>query len=819
MRYTIQAIAERVGGRLILLSDPSLPVEQLVTDSRRITQGSTSLFFALSSSHNDGHRYLADAYRKGVRQFVISDPNQLPEAFTDVNVLLVPGVLGALQALAAAHRTRFSIPVVGITGSNGKTVVKEWLNQLLSPDLAIVRSPKSYNSQLGVPLSVWQLAPSHQLAIFEAGISRNGEMERLEAVIRPTIGILTHLGEAHDEGFSSRAEKLREKCRLFAGVSLLIGEWELLQEASLNLPLFSWGRGPEATVQIREIKREGEQTVIEAIYRGNTERLRIPFTDKASIQNSLHCWCLLLHLGLQQSTIQQRFLQLHAVDMRLQLKAASNGCLLVNDSYSADLDSLRIALHFLHQQSAGLKRTVILSDFDESGREGVELYREVASLLNQFNISRVILVGAAITQGMEGLLQATEVSYYAATDSLLAALRLSTFYREIILVKGARRFAFERVADSFVLKQHETVLEINLNAVAHNLRQYQLRLQPGTRVMAMVKAFSYGSGGAEIASVLQDHGVHYLGVAYADEGVELARAGLQLPVMVLNAEPGTFRTLVDHGLQPVLYSFALLEQFESFLSAEGLTAYPVHVELETGMNRLGFGEEEVGQLAARLQASVSFRVQSVFSHLAGSEDASLDDFTIEQQQRFQRMSALLQQKLPYPFLRHLANSAAAVRHPGLQFDMVRLGIGLYGVEVHTSIKLDLQPVATLRSTVAQLKDLPAGATVSYNRRGVLARPSRIATVRIGYADGYSRRFGNGVGEMWVRGKAAPVVGTVCMDMTMIDVTHIPGVMEGDEVTVFGGPMPVEEAASRIGTIPYELMTGISQRVKRVYFHE
>jgi len=814
--YDIETILAATGGDLLQRGNDAA-VDSILLDSRRAAQG-VPLFFALVTQGNDGHRYLADAYRKGVRHFVVSRPLPL-QGLEGATLIRVAHTLAALQALAAFHRSRFHFPVIGITGSNGKTIVKEWLFQLLHEHFAIVRNPKSYNSQVGVPLSVWGMSPAHTLGLFEAGISQPGEMEALQRIIRPTIGILTNIGAAHDAGFASRREKLLEKARLFREAETVIGEWELLQELELSQTVFSWGRQEGATLCIRNMEAAGGSTLITAVYRKETISIRVPFTDGASVQNAVHCWCVCLYLGLEAAAIQAGLARLHAVDMRLQLKRGINDCLVVNDSYSADVTSLRIALDFLQQQSAGLRRTVILSDFYETGKEGAQLYREVAALLQHFGVDKVIAIGSELAAGLSGRLPSAVLQGYLSTEAFMSDFRSSSFFNEIILVKGARRFAFERIAQLFERRLHQTVLEINLNALAHNLKEYQKLLKPATKVMAMVKAFSYGSGGPEIASVLQYHNAHYLGVAYADEGVELVKAGITLPIMVMNAEASSFQAIADYNLQPVIYSFPLLEQFESYIGEQGLSAYPVHIEVETGMNRLGFAEGEWEALGRHLAGSPFLAVQSVFSHLAGSEDRALDAFTAAQGALFTKAAALLEAGTGKTFLKHISNSAAIVRHPQWQLDMVRLGIGMYGVEVDSEGLLQLQPVATLRSTIAQLKRVKRGESVSYNRRGVVQRDSIIATVRIGYADGYSRQFGNGRGKMWVKGALAPVMGTVCMDMTMIDVTDIPGVAEGDEVVVFGSPLPVQELAAWIGTIPYELMTGVSQRVKRVYFHE
>lgn len=796
MTYTVSHIAGIIGAQTRIVSDTR--VEQLLLDSRRVLSPPVSLFFALKGPRRDGHRFIGDLYKSGVRNFVVSDSvetSQYPEA----NFLFVPDTLSALQQLAASHRSQFKIPVIGITGSNGKTIVKEWLYQLLHPDFRIVRSPKSYNSQVGVPLSVWQMDEQHTLGIFEAGISQPGEMEKLEKIIQPTIGILTNIGEAHSEGFISPQQKEEEKRILFRHATL------------------------PARLAIKNIWKESGHTVITAHsprYIGETIGIDIPFTDEASIQNAVTCWELMLMLGYENKVVRERMLHLTPVNMRLELKKGINHCSLINDSYSADIDSLEIALNFLDQQSAGTKKTVILSDFLQSASPDEDLYRRVLEKLTKHGVSRFIGIGEKISYWF-GLLAAGNISIelYPSTEQFTGEFLSSKFREETILVKGARSFSFEKIVQLLELKVHQTVLEINLSSIVHNLKEYQRLLRPDIKVMAMVKAFAYGSGGAEIAGVLQYHKVDYLGVAYADEGVELRKAGIRLPVMVMNPEASAFDNITAYNLEPELYSFELLRAFDAFLQQEGLQHYPVHIEIETGMNRLGFDPEDIAELARQLHAGTSFRVQSVFTHLAASEEAAQDDFTMQQYKRFETAAAQLREKLNYPFIRHIANSAAVIRHPELQLDMVRLGIGLYGIDSAASGRLNLQTVATLKSTIAQLKKVSAGNSVSYNRKGLVQKDSVIATIRLGYADGYPRRLGNGRGSVWINGMRVPVIGTICMDMFMADVTDLPGVKEGDEVIIFGKPIPVQQLAEQAGTIPYEIMTGISQRVKRVYFEE
>ncbi|HEX6333487.1 MAG TPA: bifunctional UDP-N-acetylmuramoyl-tripeptide:D-alanyl-D-alanine ligase/alanine racemase [Flavisolibacter sp.] len=813
--YTLSSIAGITGGRMVQQGNAAV-IEHLAYDSRNILFAATSVFFAIRTGRHDGHDFIADAYRKGIRNFIV-DSEVDAASLADASILKVNDTLASLQQLAVHHRQQFDIPVIGITGSNGKTIVKEWLYQLLHEDFRIVRSPRSYNSQLGVPLSVWQMNHDHQLAIFEAGISMPGEMDRLENMIRPTIGVLTNIGDAHSANFDSTEQKLAEKLRLFQRAEAVIGPAERVRQVPSRL--FTWN-GRDATLSVRAVDKRADHTNITAIHHGQEKSIVIPFTDDASIQNAVTCWCVTLQLGADEGKLRTRFRELHPVDMRLQLRHGMNGCLFINDSYSADTDSLKIALDFQEQQSSGLRKTVILSEFQQASRDEKELYSAIARMLFLHGVHRVIAVGERLHDVLRHQLsEDVQYHFYFSTDDLIRDFRSSYFFNEIILIKGARPFGFERVAQLFEQKQHQTVLEVDLNALAHNLRAYQRLLPPGTKTMAMVKAFSYGSGGAEIASVLQYHNADYLGVAYADEGVELVKAGITLPVMVMNAEESSFRSIVDYNLQPVIYSFDILDSFEQYLGMQGLASWPVHIEIDTGMKRLGFDASDIIEMSRRIGASSCVKVHSVFSHLAASDDPLQDDFTAQQASRFQDAVNTMRQHLRYPFLTHIANSAAVVRHPELHMDMVRLGIGLYGVEIENSSLPDLMAVATLRSTVAQLRTVKKGESISYNRRSVMTRDSIIATVRIGYADGYSRRLGNGRGRMMVNGHLAPVTGTVCMDMTMLDVTDIPGVREGDDVIIFGADLPLQRVASWMETIPYEVMTGISQRVKRVYFHE
>ncbi|MEO8582187.1 MAG: bifunctional UDP-N-acetylmuramoyl-tripeptide:D-alanyl-D-alanine ligase/alanine racemase [Flavitalea sp.] len=839
MQYQVSEIASILKGKLIA-SHPDAVISELVMDSRKTVFPESSLFFALRGTRRNGHTFIGEAYRKGIRNFVITETSdtEYPEA----NFILVKDALDALQCLAAHHRSNFHIPVIGITGSNGKTIVKEWLNQLLDDHYKIVRSPKSYNSQIGVPLSVWEMDETHTLAIFEAGISQSGEMDKLQKIIKPTIGIFTNIGDAHSGGFLHSRQKIKEKLRLFTNVGTIIyrkdypelnesvaSMWRQLKTGSENpFEIFSWSSLNDADLHVKAISKKQTHTDIAAEYKDAINHISIPFTDDASIENAINCWCLLLHLGIPQETIAAKMQLLQAVAMRLEVRDGINNSSLINDSYSADLSSLKIALDFLAQQHQHPKRTVILTDFLESGRSEKELYADIAASLIQHGVDRFIGIGTVISKN-QSLFQYNkdknpgnarpplqQVQFFQSVEEFRTQFPRMHFANETILIKGARIFSLEEINGMLEKQTHQTVLEIDLNALLHNFHSYQQILQPTTKVMAMVKAFSYGSGSYEVAAALQFNKVDWLAVAYADEGVDLRTGGITLPVMVMNPDVASFRTIVGYTLEPEMYSLALIRSFDEFLKKEGLSQYPIHIEVETGMNRLGFAYTELDELIEILKGN-SFKVQSVFSHLVASEDESLDWFTYKQGDHFQYMSSRIQENLSYPVIRHLLNSSGITRHPSLQYDMVRMGIGLYGID--SANKLELQEVSTLKTAIAQIKQLQAGESVSYGRSGIVQRNSRIATVRLGYADGYPRTLGNGHGHMLIRGQLAPTIGHICMDMTMLDITDLQEVNEEDEVVVFGKGLSVAKIAKQAGTIPYEILTGVSQRVKRVYFQE
>ncbi len=809
-------------------------IVELLIDSRKIVHAEKAMFVALKGTHRDGHLFIKDAYQQGVRSFIISEELET-SAYPGACFIRVQNTLQALQQLAAAHRNQFHIPVIGITGSNGKTIVKEWLYQLLFDQFQIVRSPKSYNSQIGVPLAVWQMQPQHTLGIFEAGISQPGEMDKSERIIQPEIGIFTNIGEAHSEGFMNLRQKINEKLFLFRNAKHLIycKDHHELNECIVQychqvrntpgneLKLFTWSAKTEATLKIINTERAQGHTTIQALYEEREVTITIPFIDNASIENAIHCWCALLLLGIGDAEIRNNMEKLHPVAMRLELLHGMDNCTIINDTYNSDLTSFQIALDFLEQQKQHARKTIILSDMLQIAKPDGDLYEEVAGLVNQKNIYRIIAIGPALSKHKTAFRKYKKIRsiFFKSTDDFLKKMHMLTFENEAILLKGARAFRFEKIEKLLEQKIHKTVLEINLSAMRNNLNVYRNLLPAHIKIMAMVKAYSYGSGSYEIANLLQYAGVDYLAVAYVDEGVALRKAGISIPIMVMSPDAGAFDRMISWKLEPEIFSLESLQHFTNIARTLNAERYPIHIKLDTGMHRLGFMDMEIPALMTNLAANEHVKVVSIFSHLSASGTALFDDFTNEQATAFERMSQLLLQALPDEPLRHLVNSTGISRHRALYYDMVRMGIGMYGIDESNLLQQQLQQIGTLKTTIAQIKELPAGATVGYSPRGKLVRNSKIATVSIGYADGYFRDFGNGNAYMLVHNKPAPVIGSVCMDMCMLDVTDIEQVKVGDEAIVFGPGLPVSLLAEWSHTIPYEIMTSISQRVNRVYVNE
>lgn len=793
-------------------------------DSRTIFDPEASLFFALQSERNDGHRYIADLVHLGVRAFVVSNFTDEFNRYGGCSFIVVPDTLNALQKLTAWHRSQFNIPVIGITGSNGKTIVKEWLFELLQ-NRTVLRSPKSYNSQVGVPLSVWNLTTAHELAVFEAGISKPGEMQNLTDIIRPTIGILTNIGEAHQENFTSKQQKLEEKLQLFQTCKTLIYcKDQLLVHAGIEMRLIipeqkvlAWSFEDKTTeLYFRKLEVEGG-VKIDTTFEGKEYSILVPFQDTASLENAGHCLALVLSQHWADDSVLAQFCRLQPVAMRLEIKEGSNNSLLINDYYNSDINSLQIALGFLnnHARPPYKGKTVILSDIQQSGIPDEQLYAEVARLLQLNKTGHLIGIGLRIRK-QAGLFEKSS-TFYDSTEQFLESVQPDQFRQECILLKGARDFHFERISSVFQKKYHQTVLEIDLNAMIGNLNFFRSLIRPETRVMVMVKAFSYGSGMAEIARILQFHKVDYLAVAVADEGIDLRQAGIELPIVVMNPEAHSFENMIEFRLEPNIYSEEIFGSFRKVLQQHAVVRYPIHLKLDTGMHRLGFDSaEKLERIATRLVDQEEMVVRSVFSHLAGADEAVHDDFTLGQIQQFQYLSSIITERLPYKVFRHILNSAGIERFTQFQFEMVRLGIGLYGVSACEN--LQVKSISRLKTSISQIREVDAGQTVGYGRKGVVGQKAQIAVLPIGYADGYDRGLSNGVGKVFVNGAVAPVIGNICMDMCMIDVTGLE-VAVGDEVELMGGHILVSDIASSIGTIPYEILTGISQRVKRIYLQE
>lgn len=807
----------------------------ILTDSRQVSFPAQSIFFAIKGERHDGHLFLPELYAAGVREFVVEEAafseslRKETSEWKDATIWVVSSSIRALQQLVADKRKEFDIPVVGIAGSNGKTIVKEWLVQLLTPGKRIVASPKSYNSQIGVPLSVWNLGREHTLGIFEAGISKAHEMEYLQPVIQPTIGIFTNIGPAHDDGFRSRKQKITEKLRLFTKVKKLIYRKDyneideeislILRPVNAFLETLSWGSNYSgAQVQVTYTPQK-DKTIIALKGKLGDHTFETGFRDDASLENLTHCIVFLLDFGLEAGVIQERILFLKPVSMRLELKEGINHSYIIDDAYNNDLQGLTMALNFLSQQEQRHKKTVILSDALQTGQTPAELYKMVSRLLAEKEIQRLIGIGPQIS-GQAALFNIPEQEFYEDTDTFLRSFQFHTLSDTLVLVKGARPFSFEKIVHRIQQKAHGTVLEINLDALVHNLNFYRSKAGQGTKIMAMVKAFAYGTGSAEVAALLQYHRVDYLGVAYTDEGVMLRQNGITLPIMVMNATVPSFDLIWQYKLEPEIYSRRILTDWIAYVNkqTDSTNIPPVHLKLDTGMHRLGFVKDDYEWLADQLESNPAIRVASIFSHLVGADEGVHNEFSRQQYQQFIEGAALLENVLGYEVLKHILNSAGIVRFPEYRLDMVRLGIGLYGVEATGQDQRALQSVGTLKTIVSQIKYLSTGETVGYSRKGVVDHNAAIATLAIGYADGYDRGLGNGAGKVWVNGTLCPTIGNICMDMTMVDVTNA-RVEEGDEVIVFGKEVPITELAKTINTIPYEILTGIGDRVKRVFFKE
>lgn len=814
MTLSIRNIIPIIKAKFVGINDVAV-IDAVSIDSRSLQNSESTLFFAIIGPNNDGHKYVAELLEKGVFNFVV---NYIPSNLQGkANFLVVENSVQALQTFAATYRSDFNFPIIGITGSNGKTIIKEWLNFLLSPDYNIIRSPKSYNSQVGVPLSVLGINEKHNLGIFEAGISTVNEMVNLQRIIQPTIGILSNIGSAHDEGFHDAGEKIKEKLKLFSSVEVLIMNKNRTIEAFLNpkIKTFTWSSDDGKADVFVIAKESSDKTELKITFQKLCFKITIPFADQASIENAMHCLMVLLYFRYDQDIIQQRMAMLYPVEMRLKVKTGINNTTLIDDSYSSDFQSLKIALDFLESQKQYKKKTLILSDIFQSGLVTDELYSQVSHLIVSNKINRVIAVGKTIS-GFKS--KFPNCLAFETTEKFIEEIDKIPFENETILVKGARHFHFEEIVASLAEKTHETVLEINLNAISHNLNFYKSKLKPETKLMVMVKAFSYGNGGFEVAKLLSHHKVDYLGVAFADEGISLRNAGIDLPIMVLNPENTGFSAIIQHQLEPEIYSIKGLMAFLKIAEQKKLKNFPIHIKLDTGMHRLGFEEENIDDLIAKLKDNKTVKVKSILSHLATSDDMKFIDFTLSQIKLFEKLSVKLMEELQIQPVRHILNTSGISNFPQAQYDMVRLGIGLYGVSNDDEEQKLLENVGTLKSIISQIRTIEAGESVGYGRRFMAEKTTKIATIPIGYADGISRHWGNSVGYVVIKNRKAPIVGSVCMDMLMVDISEI-DCKEGNEVIVFGENPTVSYMAMKLGTIPYEIMTSISQRVKRIFYRE
>ena len=825
MTYSIEKVTTLIGARRF--GERDTQISFILSDSRSLCFPEETLFFALRSGRNDGHRYINELYARGVQNFVVATlPQDFAQRYPDANFLLVTDTLEALQRLAERHRDEFNVPIIGITGSNGKTMVKEWLNQLLSGDFMVTRSPRSYNSQVGVPLSVWLLDRHSELGIFEAGISKPGEMRALRNIIQPTIAVLTNIGDAHQENFDSREAKCMEKLQLFHDAQVVVYNGDdvlvkhcISEQHDLHVEQLFWSCADAAApFYINKVEKSDSATLVTYRYAGETNSYRLPFIDETSISNSFACALVALKLGISPETLAQRMAQLEPIAMRLEVKEGQHGCTLINDSYNSDINALDIALDFMNRRPdhQGRRHTLILSDIFQSGLTPDALYREVGTLCRQRGIEKFIGIGRELCAHALSI-EVPEKHFFPTVEDFISSAAFSQLHDEVILLKGARSFNFEQITDLLVKRVHETTLEVNLNAVVKNLNYYRSFLHASTKLVCMIKADAYGAGSVEIAKTLQEHRVDYLAVAVADEGVTLRRNGITSNIMIMNPEMTAFKTMFDYDLEPEVYSFRLLDALVKAAEKEGITGYPVHIKLDTGMHRLGFNpREDMNELIARLKRQNAIIPRSVFSHFVGSDSDDFDHFSDEQYQLFLLGSEQLQAAFDHKILRHMDNSAGIEHFPERQMDMCRLGLGLYGINPRSNKTLN--NVSTLQTTILQLHRVPQGESIGYSRKTFLTRDSIIGAIPIGYADGLDRRLSNRKGYCLVNGKRADYVGNICMDVAMIDVTDI-ACQEGDRVEVFGDHLPVTALSDIMGTIPYEVLTGISNRVKRVYFQD
>lgn len=813
-QYSLAEIAQITNS--VCEGNGNLKITKIQTDSRTSFDEISAIFLAIKGVRSNGHDFIADMYERGCRIFWVQKGENYP-VYADAHYIISKSVLTAFQLLIAEYRKSFTNPVLAITGSNGKTIIKEWLYFLMKQKTSVVRSPRSFNSQIGVPLSLMLLDKKFDFGIIEAGISQVGEMEKLQAMIQPTVGIFSNIGDAHQQHFESIEQKVHEKMQLFKNVESLVycsdyKQIDLEAKQLKHTNLIAWGFAENAENKVSCVSNAGN-TEITAIYNNATYSFSIPFTDAASVENAIHCFYALQVLQVHVDL--DLFQKLPSVAMRLEQIAGRNNCVLINDSYNSDFQSVKIALQYLHQQHKNMSKTLVLSDVKQTGMVFDELYSSIADMIREYSINRVIGVGKDISKYLKKFLPTGH--YFSSTEALLPKFHEFAFQNETILFKGAREFEFERLVDQLQQQTHQTVLEVNLNAIVHNLNYFRSCLNPKTKIMIMVKAFCYGNGSYEIANILQHNKVDYLAVAFVDEGIELRNSGITLPIIVMNPEYGMLSKLFDYGLEPNIHNFAVLEELKQLCATYPNKTFTIHLKMDTGMARYGFQPHQISQLIKELQAIPNIKIESLFSHLVGSDGAQFDDFTMQQLSLFETMTKQIMSAFSYPIMRHILNSAGIERFRDYQFDMVRLGIGLYGISfVNPQV---CQPISTLKTFVSGIREMKQDTSVGYSRKTILKRDSRIAVIPIGYADGFNRKLSNGVGTVLIHGKEVPVVGNICMDAAMIDITDIPDVQLGDEVILFGKDLPITKMSDKIGTIPYEVMTSIARRVKRVYVFE
>ncbi|MBN1252858.1 MAG: bifunctional UDP-N-acetylmuramoyl-tripeptide:D-alanyl-D-alanine ligase/alanine racemase [Bacteroidales bacterium] len=819
MNYSFEKISEITDSEII--GNKKTIISKIIIDSRSFVYDNQTLFVAIKGERNNGHDYINELYNNGILNFLVQDLPQNYKLLKNANFLIVKNSLNAFQQIAEYHRNTINYPIVGITGSNGKTIIKEWIFQVLNNEKLIIRNPKSYNSQVGVPLSLILLEKNYDFGIFEAGISKLNEMNKLQKMINPNIGIFTNIGDAHQENFESIEQKIKEKLELFKKSEILIycknhaNIHNLISTKSntYNLKTFTWSNNSDSDLFIDKIENNKTNTKISAIFKTKKIEIEIPFSDKASIENAIHVWSFLLVNELFSSKTKENFKHLTKVAMRLEMIKGKDNCTLINDSYNSDLNSIQIAIDVLEQQNQNRIKSIILSDIEQSGKKEYELYKTISEIINKSNIQKIVGIGKNISNNFE--LFTKEKYFFNTTAEFLQSKIIEKFSDEAILIKGSRDFGFEKIIELLQKKNHRTQLEINLEALTHNLNYFKSLLNKKTKIMIMVKAFSYGSGSHEIAGFLQHQKVDYLGVAYTDEGIELRKAGINLPIMVMNPDFENFSNIIEYKLEPEIYDFNSLIQFNKVASQQSVNAYPVHIKIDTGMKRLGFEKKNLEKLISEIQKSKSIIVKSVFSHLAASDEAVHDKFTQTQISDFKHIADEIEKTFGYKFLRHILNSSGIERFPEAQFEMVRLGIGLYGISSQNQDKL--QNISTLKTRISQIKTIKADESVGYSRKGRVNKETKIAILPIGYADGLNRALSNGNGNVLINNKLAPFIGNICMDMCMVDLSGIEA-NQDDEVIIFGQNKPITEIAEKLNTIPYEILTSISQRVKRIYIH-